>query len=354
MSAAHSLSEVEPARSQEVQGLENTWFGHRVTKLGPWAGAGAALLLLGTAAAWHQGAAIPSHRVGDTQSSPIQGRRLLSELRGRVLLDGVCSNDGEDCRETQCCTNPGSTCFRKNDHWASCNATCNHNYKWENNAWHKKDHHVWDCHTLACSNDGQNCMSSRCCANPGSTCYKKNDHWASCNATCSHNYMWENQRWVDKGRWIWDCTKMPQVSAECDTTECDGCSGEQCQYCRENKERDCCLDDACKHAQGEQVALCRRDHTQTCCAGKSPHCVHGHSMCDTSSCNSGCIGRQCQYCKELILRNCCLDDACRDSEHTAHCYTHNLGKCCEGKSSRCVDQHGPSPNLPLRSWIYRK
>merc|ERR1711972_915715 len=67
----------------------------------------------------------------------------------------------------------------------------------------------------------------KCCVQPGSRCYKKSKHWASCNATCSHHMEWEGprQRFDNSGYWkathhrVWDCfdetdeTKQVQTSS---------------------------------------------------------------------------------------------------------------------------------------------
>merc|ERR1719480_643954 len=37
----------------------------------------------------------------------------------------------------------------------------------------------------ACSTEKENCMGSGCCKTSGHTCYKKNQHLALCNETCS-------------------------------------------------------------------------------------------------------------------------------------------------------------------------
>jgi len=45
-----------------------------------------------------------------------------------TLLQGCwhnqCSQRGEDCRRSQCCAEAGQTCFEKNIYWASCKANC--------------------------------------------------------------------------------------------------------------------------------------------------------------------------------------------------------------------------------------
>jgi hypothetical protein len=35
-----------------------------------------------------------------------------------------CSDPGEDCRDTKCCTTPGFQCYEKNEWWASCMDAC--------------------------------------------------------------------------------------------------------------------------------------------------------------------------------------------------------------------------------------
>merc|ERR1711972_501852 len=53
----------------------------------------------------------------------------------------------------------------------------------------------------------------KCCVQPGSRCYKKSKHWASCNATCSSHMEWEGprQRFDNSGYWkathhhVWEC-----------------------------------------------------------------------------------------------------------------------------------------------------
>lgn len=194
------------------------------------------------------------------------------------LLD--VAEDGENCMESKKCKNAESRCYLKNEHWASCNATCSPNNQWnsESSAWEQTEEPVWNCKDLACTKDGENCLDSRCCQNDGSTCFRKNEHWASCNATCTSSYQWTDGAWEDKGEGekIWSCEvllpKDHDDEPACDLSECDGCQGEHCTSCREDKERDCCLENFCK-AQGEQVAECKKENLDTCCEGKSEECT---------------------------------------------------------------------------------
>lgn len=55
----------------------------------------------------------------------------------------TCSPKNEhDCRETRCCADAGYTCYKKNDHWASCLQSCTPGMR------DGHDHHAWDCADL--------------------------------------------------------------------------------------------------------------------------------------------------------------------------------------------------------------
>jgi len=192
------------------------------------------------------------------------------------------ADDGMNCMESKKCKKDTSECYKKNEHWASCNETCSSNNQWntDSNSWEQTDEAVWDCKVLSCVEDGDNCMMSKCCKNEFSTCFKKNDNWASCNSTCTASYMWTGSGWEDQGEGekVWDCEELlpdgTDTSPLCDVSECAGSSGEASQYCQEGKERDCCLDEACKAASGEQHQKCREDNMATCCEGKNTaHCM---------------------------------------------------------------------------------
>jgi len=190
-----------------------------------------------------------------------------------VVVAGGCSNDGDDCRSTGCCTSAGSSCYRKNSHWASCNESCSQYRKWSHSHhyWHDTHERVWDCAMLvrqdlpvtnaattaapvvvtevetvaataapvvvaqpvavvetvaataapvvvappvapACSFDGDDCRATGCCARAGSSCYRKHDHWASCNETCLPFSKWSHHhhRWVHTSEPVWDCSVLTE------------------------------------------------------------------------------------------------------------------------------------------------
>jgi len=174
-----------------------------------------------------------------------------AQVADAVSLHGVagCSNDGDDCRSTGCCVKAGNTCYRKNDHWASCNESCSQFSKWSHSHhhWHDTSERVWDCAKLirqtapvattaaplevvstaapqvvvpvapvaACSFDGGDCRQTGCCARDGSKCYRKNDHWASCNETCLPFSKWSHHHhhWVHTSEPVWDCTVLTEPVA---------------------------------------------------------------------------------------------------------------------------------------------
>merc|ERR1740123_492106 len=150
------------------------------------------------------------------------------------VADSQCTGNGEDCSSSKCCLTEGSTCYKKNKHWASCNQTCNHNNKWEDGAWVDKGEHIWDCDVVSeeaespCAADGQNCLESKCCANEGSACFQKNKYWASCNQTCNNNFMWENGAWVDKGEHIWDCDDVSEEAESPCAADGQSCLESKC------------------------------------------------------------------------------------------------------------------------------
>mmetsp|Transcript_59037 Transcript_59037/g.163303 ORF Transcript_59037/g.163303 Transcript_59037/m.163303 type:complete len:354 (-) Transcript_59037:591-1652(-) len=148
-----------------------------------------------------------------------------------VLDEGASANKctnptppGQDCTASGCCEDPKMTCFKKSVDWSSCNATCTSNMMWADGGWKAQKQQVWDCGIIYppavpkvdCSNpvkDGADCSKSGCCASAGSTCFKKNDHWASCRKECWTNKLWEGGKWVEKDEQVWDCGVVAPTKA---------------------------------------------------------------------------------------------------------------------------------------------
>jgi hypothetical protein len=76
--------------------------------------------------------------------------------------------------------------------------------------------------TQKCADSGENCTSSRCCRHSGSKCYRKDEYWASCNATCSPRRRWDEDAWawVDHDKKVWTCEELlPGGSAPAEKVE---------------------------------------------------------------------------------------------------------------------------------------
>jgi len=275
------------------------------------------------------------------------------------------TSNGENCMLSRACQDSQSQCFKKNDHWASCNKTCSEKMKWEDDKWVEKSEKVWDCKVLSPTANGENCMWSRDCMDSKSTCFKKNDHWASCNATCSEKMKWEDDKWVEKSETVWDCkvllpgSKQEEEQGACDTSDCNGCSGEQCQYCMDEVQRDCCLEDKCTGCEGEQACLtCRAQHVDVCCEGRYPGCSGDAGVSNETSSNSSdgkeemhCDVSECEAeakqgnktrCIDGKERECCLEEKCLgcSGESCTSCHKSNVEECCVGKGDECVTESG--------------
>jgi hypothetical protein len=144
---------------------------------------------------------------------------------GHVPDVGECARDGESCLVSRCCASPGTRCFRVNQWWAACNATCSQSHQ---QGWGQE---AWDCTDLGraareapeeepetpaapvnapCVNNGDQCLESRCCNDPGMHCFRMNAFWASCNRTCSKRRAWNESTWawVDTDEPEWDCERL--------------------------------------------------------------------------------------------------------------------------------------------------
>lgn len=183
-----------------------------------------------------------------------------------VTLDQVptpakCVANGEDCGHVGCCSEAGMQCYKKNDYWASCNATCSS----EPDA----NGEVWDCDAIGtraspagkgggapaaapaqciadvplrklagaapknstgaavakpkaqpegnpCSWEGENCIESKCCRRQGFKCYMKSEGtgWAGCNAECTPG---PHPEWGDDDPWSCDVLgesyQLPHIEA---------------------------------------------------------------------------------------------------------------------------------------------
>jgi hypothetical protein len=61
-----------------------------------------------------------------------------------------------------------------------------------------------------CPPEGEDCTATRCCADPGFQCYKKNDKWASCLTNCTKGMLLPG----DPEPTPWDCEEFGAATPE--------------------------------------------------------------------------------------------------------------------------------------------
>jgi len=92
------------------------------------------------------------------------------------------------------------------------------------------------------------------------------------------------------------CASRPACDAD---APCRGCSGEQCQLCREEEQVKCCLRDG-----GSQSHCCANVNFQI----RSRPICRSSSSCDVDAPCRGCSGEQCQLCGDEEQVKCCIRD----------------------------------------------
>jgi len=89
----------------------------------------------------------------------------------------------EDCSASRCCKDPGQTCYEKNQFWATCLDSC-----LPGEQKHDKDGGAWSCKRRGertpfpsgCSWAGKDCSSQTTCCNRGFACARKDKFWTAC------------------------------------------------------------------------------------------------------------------------------------------------------------------------------
>jgi len=111
------------------------------------------------------------------------GVGAMQQLEAAESGGESCSDMEEDCSVSKCCKNPGQTCYKKNKYWATCLDSCAPGK-------HKNDDdpEPWSCEALGertkfppgCSWPGADCSEENTCCNLGYACVRKNSYWAAC------------------------------------------------------------------------------------------------------------------------------------------------------------------------------
>lgn len=159
---------------------------------------------------------------------------LLSQGTATTTLAvSSCSGLVEDCRASKCCSDPGLTCFEKDQWWAECKASCPSQISWSckilSSTTTSTKANLPDC----TSNLVEDCRSTRCCSNPDLECFEKNEWWAECKASCQPGI---DMTEAPEYRTPWSCVSL---SATATTTKVVShiCSG-VVEDCRSSR---CCI-----------------------------------------------------------------------------------------------------------------
>lgn len=193
------------------------------------------------------------------------------ELGKRAPGESRCSDPGEDCRETKCCSTINTQCFEKNKDWAMCKSECIAGgpdlADANGDPWTCKPLGVWTGGAAPwvpeqCSKEGEDCSKAQCCAAPGAQCFKQSDFWAQCKHDCQPgadpDRSWEPEwsceplgtRTPDAGgvpvgqlgKWVPDaCADQGQ---DCSKSRC--CVGMNMQCYEKNKDWAMCMESCAK------------------------------------------------------------------------------------------------------------
>jgi hypothetical protein len=132
-----------------------------------------------------------------------------------------CPVAGDNCADQQCCRDPGFKCYKKDKYFSSCKTTC------EAGKEDSPGDGAWECQELGertpwppemqrCQWPADNCIISKCCKMPETTCFKQDEYFASCKA------------FLDKEKWDadWDGEELGGVNTSIDNPVSAAAEGE--------------------------------------------------------------------------------------------------------------------------------
>jgi len=124
-----------------------------------------------------------------------------SRTRWSCKVADACAATGDSCLESRCCRSPGDRCFVKNRYFAACKKSCDVGVHGDDP---KEFQTPWSCEVAAkrptdtsapvpepaapvptCSNEDEDCLETKCCSDPGMTCFAKHANWAVCRRGCT-------------------------------------------------------------------------------------------------------------------------------------------------------------------------
>jgi len=140
-------------------------------------------------------------------------------LKKADWVDSECANVSSSCENSMCCTDAGKQCYKKSDKWFACKEGCVAGGPDPVDA----NSDPWDCTELGsrtpgavpnpgkpapwvakeCSWNNESCSDSKCCRDPGHTCYTKTQEWAQCMPACTPGPIL-----TDREFGIWECKAL--------------------------------------------------------------------------------------------------------------------------------------------------
>lgn len=300
-----------------------------------------------------------------SQPGPPGGlQRLARGAEAKFAMKSSCSSMNEDCRESMCCSAPGTQCYEKNEDWAQCRADCTPGpdpadmlpQLWSCKELGKRapgtppkpDYHLKPAKWVAtnCSGPGEDCSETRCCKERGKQCFNKAEGWSACKDHCVAG----GPDPVDKDPHPWNCTAlgMPTPGAPSGAGEPGEWVAEKCSPLWSN-----CKDTKCCKSPGHQCFNKSKDWAMCL-----PECTRGPLLTDADPLIWDCTplgdrtpgipqatrGHIAKWVEEECSKegeNCMRTMCC--AEPTKQCYTRDdeHAGCYRG----CVQTHNPyDPN----------
>jgi len=124
-------------------------------------------------------------------------------------IEEKCSKGPENCVFTQCCVEEGFQCYLGNKFWGQCKPRCNQ-WQWDAcapvgsrapklaSAIMTQKRKVGPWVEKRCSGKWEDCSYSKCCHEVGTTCFAKDDKYATCMDSCNASSILEdtNETWT--------------------------------------------------------------------------------------------------------------------------------------------------------------
>jgi len=123
-------------------------------------------------------------------------------------IESFCAKGPENCAWKQCCVEEGFQCYLGNKYWGQCKPRCDQ-WQWDAcapigsrapklaSAIMSAKRRVGSWVEQRCAAKGENCAHSGCCHEVGTTCFKKDEKYATCMESCNSTMILEdrNETW---------------------------------------------------------------------------------------------------------------------------------------------------------------